>query len=61
MIYMHNRYFLGSIGEGMIIFLSRVRVLVLPPSQNIVSWSVQILCQNIRSWKDMTKLNEVGE
>jgi hypothetical protein len=34
---------------------------ILPPSQNIVSWRVQILCQNIRSWKDKTKLNEVGE
>jgi hypothetical protein len=35
--------------------------ILLPPSQNIESWSVQILCQNIRSWKDRTKFNEVGE
>jgi hypothetical protein len=34
---------------------------VLPPSQNIEYWSVQILCQNIRSWMDSTKFNEVGE
>jgi hypothetical protein len=34
---------------------------LLLPSQNIGSWRIQILCQNIRSCKDKTKLNEVGE
>jgi hypothetical protein len=33
---------------------------LLPPSENIRFWRVQMY-QNIRSWKDRAKLNEVGE
>jgi hypothetical protein len=31
------------------------------PSLRIRFWRVQIFYQNIRTWRNMTKLNEVGE